>query len=516
MLSFVRRGKGEPALVMMPFLGGSRREWEQVVDGLREGDVCIGVDLPGFGESHDVPGYSVEAMAESLMVTIAALELKRFVLVGHSMAGKVSAVVARCAADGDTRVAGLEGLVLVAPSPPGPEPMSDKKRSQMIDALGGEPRVDERGRRKDREAAEQYVSENAADDLRPEIFAGAVEDVLGMHRAAWRAWLEGGSKEDWAERVGVLRLPVLLVAGDKDGSLGPEVQRSVSMPHWPNGRLSSLHSNHLIPMEKPAELARLIRGFVEELNGSSARAARRDATAGVPVDPTYVELILSDRVSAATREALEPRAEADDPAYEPQSLSVTELAQLRALVDRVVPQRGPVCIDIGARVDKQLTAGEGDGWRYAVLPEDAAAYRGGLATLEWYAQEQFETGWLALDGEQKDELLAKAAAGKLDRGGLASGLGRGLLARLEAVVGRDSGPALDAEQMDRWFEEVRTDITKMYVAHPATLARMGYSGIADGADSEHQTGFVLIGEGEREAWEPRDPRARATGMTGVR
>ncbi len=509
MLSFVRRGRGEPALIMMPFLGGSRREWEPVVDLLRDRSVCFGVDLPGFGESHEVPGYSVEAMAESLIATLAGLELTRFVLVGHSMAGKISAVVARLAADGDARVAGLEGLVLVAPSPPGPEPMTDKKRSQMLDALGGEPRTDDRGRRKDREAAEQYVLENAADDLAPETVSQAAEDVLGMNRAAWRAWLEGGSKEDWSERVGVLRLPVLLVAGDKDGALGPEVQRSVSMPHWPNGRLASLHSNHLIPMEKPAELARLIAGFLEELNGSSARAARPDEKAGVPVDPAYIELILSDRVSAATREALEPRAEADDPAYEPQALSVAELAQMRALVDRVVPQRGSVCIDLAARLDKRLGGGTGDGWRYAVLPEDAEAYRGGLATLEWFAQEEFETGWLALDGEQKDELLAKAAAGKLERGGL----GRGLLARLEAVVGRDSGPALDAEQMRRWFEEVRADATKLYVAHPATLARMGYSGIADGADSEHQTGFVLIGEGEREAWEPRP---KAAGMMGAR
>ena len=67
--------------------------------------------------------------------------------------------------------------------------------------------------------------------------------------------------------------------------------------------------------------------------------------------------------------------------------------------------------------------------------------------------------------------------------------------------------------MERWFSEVLADVTKLYVAHPATLARMGYSGIADGADSEHQTGFVRIGEGERESWEPR---AKSTGMLGVR
>ena len=340
MLSAVRRGRGDLALVMMPFLGGSRREWDQVTDLLRENAVCFGVDLPGFGDSHDVPGYTVAEMAESLLATIAALELRQFVLVGHSMAGKVSAAVARAAADGDERAAGLKGLVLVAPSPPGPEPMTEKRRLQMLDALGGEPRVDERGRRKDREAAEQYVRENAADDLRPEIFAGAVEDVLGMNRAAWRAWLESGSREDWSERVGVLRLPVLLVAGDKDGALGPEAQRSVSMPHWPNGRLASLHSNHLIPMEKPEVLARMIAGFLEELTGQSARAPRIADVTAVPVDPQYVDLILSDRVSERTRDVLEERAGPDDAAYEPQALSVTERIRRHALVPPFTIENG--------------------------------------------------------------------------------------------------------------------------------------------------------------------------------
>lgn len=501
MLSSARRGKGDPALVMMPFLGGSRREWESVMDRLSKEVACVGIDLPGFGDSRDEPGYSVAEMAESLTQTLAELKLGRFALVGHSMAAKVSAVLARAAEDGDARLKGLEALVLVTPSPPGPEPMSERKRTQMLEALGGEPRSGDRGRRKDREAAEEYIRGNAADDLPEPLFAMAVEDVLRMNRAAWRAWLEGGSKEDWGDRVGVLRVPVMLVAGDKDGSLGPEVQKTVSMPHWPNGRLASLHSNHLIPMEKPAELARLIREFVAELNGRGVRAVPRSREAAVPIDPAYADLMLSDRVSAVTRAALESHAEPDDPAYEPQALTITELAQLRALVDRVLPQRGPIAIDLAARMDQRMGTAKGDGWRYDILPEDAEAYVQGLATLEWHAQAGFGAGWLALDGDRRDELLTRAQAGKL---------GRGLLARLEAAMGvREGEPALDAEQMQRWFEEVRSDVTKIYVAHPATLARMQYSGIADGAESERQTGFVQIGEGEVEGWEPgADSRVR--------
>ncbi len=36
--------------------------------------------------------------------------------------------------------------------------------------------------------------------------------------------------------------------------------------------------------------------------------------------------------------------------------------------------------------------------------------------------------------------------------------------------------------MRLWFEDVRAQAARLYVAHPATLARMGYSGIGYGGD----------------------------------
>jgi hypothetical protein len=53
-----------------------------------------------------------------------------------------------------------------------------------------------------------------------------------------------------------------------------------------------------------------------------------------------------------------------------------------------------------------------------------------------------------------------------------------------------------------WFEDARADAVKLYVAHPDTLARLGYSGIANGGDGMPKSGFVRIGFGERESWEP--------------
>ena len=67
----------------------------------------------------------------------------------------------------------------------------------MLAALGEEKHGD-RAR-----ARRAYITKNEERDI-PEVLHRAVDEVLKMNRAAWVAWLEHGSKEDWAERVGVL------------------------------------------------------------------------------------------------------------------------------------------------------------------------------------------------------------------------------------------------------------------------------------------------------------------------
>ncbi len=80
-----------------------------------------------------------------------------------------------------------------------------------------------------------------------------------MDRDAWVAWLDRGSREDWAGRVGVLRTPALILAGSKDAALGPDAQRRHMAPHFAHHRIEVLEgAGHLLPLERPAEVARLI------------------------------------------------------------------------------------------------------------------------------------------------------------------------------------------------------------------------------------------------------------------
>ena len=184
------------------------------------------------------------------------------------------------------------------------------------------------------------------------------------------------------------------------------------------------------------------------------------ARAHVPAE--YVALIEGERVSPKTREVLEQRM--DGPTDASGVLTQLQEATLRAMLARVLPQEGEFAVDLAGFVMARLASGKGDGWHYAVLPDDLEAYREGLDRLA--AQ-----GFAELSAESQDAALRALEA---EKGSVAA----------------------------RWFEEVRGDAVAAYVAHPATLARIGYSGIGVGGATTKYKGFVTLGSNEREAWEP--------------
>lgn len=234
-----------PTLVLLHVFGGSRREWAEAAVLMASQFRIVSIDTPGFGQAANHPGYSVAEMAEAFRETVSALRLQRIVLVGHSMTAKVAMVLAA------QELPGLEKLVLLTPSPITPEPIPDEARKKMLAAA--EP---------DLASAEQYIRDNSELPIPSEIFARAVEDRLRAHPAAWRAWLESGSYEDWSDRISRLDVPALVLAAECDASLGPAVQQKLTMPHLGNGRMEViLGSGHLVPMEAPERLARALCEF---------------------------------------------------------------------------------------------------------------------------------------------------------------------------------------------------------------------------------------------------------------
>ncbi len=241
----IHGGARMPALVLLHMFGSSRREWLEVGVSLGSEFRVVSIDTPGFGEAQDCTGYSVAEMARQFTETIAALQLETFTLVGHSMTGKVAAVLA------GQSLPGLEKLVLLTPSPLGPEPIPSEARATMLAQTGAS-----------REDAEAFIRENSALPMRDDVFERAVEDRMRANPAAWRAWLERGSLEDWSRHLAGRGVPTLVIAAGQDSSLGPAVQERLTMPHIPGARMEVIPaSGHMVPMEAPEALASLLRAF---------------------------------------------------------------------------------------------------------------------------------------------------------------------------------------------------------------------------------------------------------------
>ncbi|WP_216819810.1 alpha/beta hydrolase [Frondihabitans sp. 762G35] len=442
-----------PAVFLLPGLGLSARAFDRLGDALGDTFDTVALDLPGFGDAPASSGTSVDDMVGHVIRAIRRHAPTHWILVGHSMGGKMATLVAARALAGERGVFGLAGVVLLAGSPPTPEPMDDDRRAEMISWAADGPL--------DAEAARTFVDGNVGAPLDAEADALVVADVRRSSPEAWTAWLERGSREDRSGDVGILPVPALIVAGGSDGDLGLEAQRSLNGPVYPRAEFLTLDgAGHLLMLERTDEVAEAIRRFWHDTAGTG------------PVVPADVaRTMASGRTSSRTRGILAGRALADDPAYRPRVLDDVQLATLRAVADRTVPQPGE-SIDLAARLDTGLADGATDGWRNVALPTDVEAYRLALDALADFP---------SLDPDAQD-------------------------ARLAAVVDETFEPptaTLTAAQLALWFEDCRVDLVRLWLAHPATQALIGFDGFANGGDLVRIQGFLRLGADEKESWEPR-------------
>jgi pimeloyl-ACP methyl ester carboxylesterase len=488
-----------PTLFCLHALGVSGTEFAPLAERLRGAFEVVALDLPGFGDNSAASGTGVAEMVAFATRRVRTHGSPRWMLVGHSMGAKIASIVASRALSGEAPVFGLQGVVVLAGSPPSPEPMPERKRAEMIGWA-----VD---RALAATSARQFIDANVGAPLDPEHDATVMADLQRASPEAWRAWLQRGSLEDWSAEVGELRMPALVVSGGADGDLGEAAQRELNGAVYPLARFETLEgAGHLLPLERPDEIADLVRGFWHDTAGRA------------PIMPAdHSAVIASPRMSARTRGILARRALPDDPTATPRVLSPAQLSTLRAVADRVVPQDaahmegelqdgmshggvprdgvprdvapqhgGPQTpepqtpepaagapIDLALRLDAQLAAGTGDGWRNASLPDDVEAYRAALDGL---------AGFASLSPSDQDARLAAIADGTAGQVG-----------------------ALAPAQLTAWFEDACSDLVRLWLAHPASLARIGFDGYANGGDGIRPQGFELLGAGEREAWEPMPP-----------
>lgn len=250
-----QRGSGELAVVFLHYYGGSSRTWDGVASELSDRYRIVATDHRGWGESEaPLDGYGSADLAADAEGLIQTLGLARYVLVGHSMGGKVAQLIASRQPDG------LEGLVLVAPSPPSPMLLSDEQRATLTGAY------------QSRESVE-FVIDNVltAKSLDAARREQVIEDSLKAAPQAKAAWPNVAMGEDISAAVASIDVPTIVISGELDQVDRIATLQAELMPRIPHAAMHILPgTGHLSPLEAPVELAHIIARFVAGIEGKSA------------------------------------------------------------------------------------------------------------------------------------------------------------------------------------------------------------------------------------------------------
>jgi 3-oxoadipate enol-lactonase len=209
-LHYVERGQGNPVILIhgFPF---DHTIWDRVAGFLEPHARLILPDLRGFGLSPAPEGvYSMRLMAEDIAALMDRLDLRKAVLVGHSMGGYVSLAFAQVYPDR------LAGLALVT-SHSGAD-SSERRQGRL--------RLAERVRRKGVKAVVEANLERYSPNAQVRELTG--ELILRSSAKSVIAALKGmAERPDYSDLLPQLKMPCVIVAGSEDVIVSAEKAREM-------------------------------------------------------------------------------------------------------------------------------------------------------------------------------------------------------------------------------------------------------------------------------------------------
>jgi 2-succinyl-6-hydroxy-2,4-cyclohexadiene-1-carboxylate synthase len=246
-----------PLLLLHGFTG-SAASWDELCRALGSRLQTLAADLVGHAPPPapaDPARYSMEACVEELR---ALLEGPTCVL-GYSMGARVALHLALAVPEG------IAGLVLESASPGIEDPneraarvAADEELATFIEQRGLEAFV-ERWERTPLLALGPHVPEAARTRQREQRLA---RDPRGL-ASSLRGMGAGRQAPVW-HRLPELRLPVLLIVGERDTKYQAIAQRMLEL--LPRARLEVVpDAGHTVHLEQPARFAAVVTEFVESL-----------------------------------------------------------------------------------------------------------------------------------------------------------------------------------------------------------------------------------------------------------
>lgn len=238
-------GTGEKVLVFIHYFGGDAGSWGWLIKRLSKKYTCIALNLPGFGGTDALREPSIYGFATYINDMVTELDLKEYIICGHSMGAKLVLYAMQL-----MKGVKPKKLVLIAPSPPTVEAMSLSEKKRML----RHPNADE---------AENTVISATVKPISKKRMQYAIASQLRAETETWKWWLTDGMNNNIADRISGSAVPTYIICSKDDPVIPLESIYAEVMPYVHKAKLVQLSKiGHLIPIEAPRKLARLLRKMV--------------------------------------------------------------------------------------------------------------------------------------------------------------------------------------------------------------------------------------------------------------
>lgn len=252
-IDYLSSGKGNrPVLLMLHGIGGSAECFRPQLQAFAGDYHAVAWNMPGYGKSTplETPGFA--ALAGAVAVLLDELGASAVHLLGHSIGGMIAQ---QFVADCPDRVSSLTLVATTAAF--GGRDGAFQKRF-----------IEERLGPLDRGATMRELAASIIDSLvgrEPdrEALLPACQAMAAVPEAAYRANMELLVTFDLRSKLGDIRVPTLLVAGEMDRNAPPPVMEKMST-FIRGARFEVIrNAGHLVNLEQPDAFNSLLQQFLQ-------------------------------------------------------------------------------------------------------------------------------------------------------------------------------------------------------------------------------------------------------------
>jgi sigma-B regulation protein RsbQ len=229
---YLKWGNGEVVFVMLHYFGGNASCWKWVGKLFPKDIMCVAINLPGFGNTKPLKNSSIKKYANHVTQILKKLNITKYILVGHSMGGKIAI---QLAADDSNK--NIQQMFLIAPSPPDQEIMNKRDEKELL-------------KYPTKKEAAATVKKLHVKTITKKQMKTAVDAQLQTCKAVRNWWINKGSKESITNIVSNIKCKVTIIAAENDPAISFKNIKEMRKNYFKNSKLIiAKNVGHLYPLE---------------------------------------------------------------------------------------------------------------------------------------------------------------------------------------------------------------------------------------------------------------------------